>query len=86
MELQTVCRVADPTGTPLNVRTLPNGKIIGNFANGTDVSILDSTIFKNKQWVFIQGSSHEEVGDITVAGWVFRDFLAFCHTDRFHGE
>ena len=29
------CKVTDPTGTPLNVRSAPNGKIIGTLANGT---------------------------------------------------
>ena len=28
------CKVTDPTGTPLNVRQSPNGKIIGTLANG----------------------------------------------------
>jgi hypothetical protein len=29
---QERCRVMDPTGTPLNVRTAPNGHIVGNYA------------------------------------------------------
>ena len=28
------CKVTDPTGTPLNVRDGPNGKVIGTLANG----------------------------------------------------
>lgn len=36
------CKVTDPTGTPLNVRQSPNGKIIGTLANGTFVIIVDS--------------------------------------------
>jgi hypothetical protein len=37
----SVCRVADPTGTPLNVRSMPGGnKIVDTLQNGT-VTILD---------------------------------------------
>jgi hypothetical protein len=35
------CKVTDPTGTPLNVRSEPNGKIVGTLANGTLVSITE---------------------------------------------
>jgi hypothetical protein len=46
----SVCRVADPTGTPLNVRTVPGGtKIVDTLQNGTPVTILDT---KNK-WAYI---------------------------------
>jgi hypothetical protein len=38
------CKVTDPTGTPLNVRESPKGKIIGTLANGTFVTIVE---FKN---------------------------------------
>ena len=31
------CVIADPTGTPLNIRTSPNGKIVGKIANGERV-------------------------------------------------
>ena len=36
------CVVADPTGTPLNVRTTTKGKIIGKLQNGTHVMIPDA--------------------------------------------
>ena len=36
------CKVTDPTGTPLNVRAKPNGKITGTLANGTLVAIVES--------------------------------------------
>jgi hypothetical protein len=32
---QDRCRVMDPTGTPLNVRTTPNGNIVGTLNNGS---------------------------------------------------
>jgi hypothetical protein len=31
---QSSCRVRDPTGTPLNVRTSPNGNAAGTLNNG----------------------------------------------------
>jgi hypothetical protein len=30
------CRVADPSGTPLNVRTSPDGKIVGTLEQRND--------------------------------------------------
>jgi hypothetical protein len=38
---QDRCRVVDPTGTPLNVRTTPNGHVVGALNNGVFVRILD---------------------------------------------
>jgi hypothetical protein len=38
---ETLCRVVDPTTTPLNVRTTPNGRIVGTLENGAMVSVLD---------------------------------------------
>ena len=34
------CVVDDPTGTPLNVRTSPNGAILGALYNGAVVLVL----------------------------------------------
>jgi hypothetical protein len=39
--LDLVCIVADPTGTPLNVRTSPHGPIVSTFTNGLNVVIHD---------------------------------------------
>ena len=35
------CRVADPSGTPLNVRTMPLGKVIDTLPNGLGVRVFD---------------------------------------------
>ena len=35
------CKVTDPTGTPLNVRDGPNGKVISTLANGALVAIVE---------------------------------------------
>lgn len=33
------CIVTDPTGTPLNVRNVPNGRVVSTLENGTEVHI-----------------------------------------------
>ena len=69
---QSRCRVMDPTGTPLNLRTAPNGQIIGNLANGVLVSVVDQAVdAKGKPWVYIKSLSDE-----ATLGWVFREFIA----------
>jgi hypothetical protein len=66
------CKVTDPTGTPLNVRAKPNGKIIGTLANGTFVSILEYAPDANgKPWAKV---AHQE--SKKPIGWVFREFVS----------
>jgi serine/threonine protein kinase, bacterial len=49
-----VCRVNDPTETPLNIREIPNGKIVGTVNNGQSVEVFRMTTASNgKQWAFI---------------------------------
>lgn len=63
------CIVADPTPTPLNIRTAPNGRIIGTIENGQSVNIIDHAIDNNQQpWVYISDSG-------TPLGWVFRKYI-----------
>lgn len=64
------CVIADPTSTPLNIRTTPNGKIIGTIANGERARILDQTTDRTgDQWVYISDSASQPLG------WVFRRYL-----------
>jgi hypothetical protein len=66
------CKVMDPTGTPLNVRTAPNGSIIGSLPNGMLVSITDrSEDQRGKPWAYISRYSDGEP-----LGWVFREFIS----------
>jgi hypothetical protein len=60
-----MCVVADPTGTPLNVRTTPGGGIAATIGNGTYVAIRQY----NGRWVFITYPDGHPIG------WVFRQFL-----------
>jgi hypothetical protein len=63
------CVVADPTGTPLNVRSKPNGTILGALHNDTRVIVTDSTVASGRVWSKIVPI---ETGKV---GWVFRSYL-----------
>ena len=62
---QAVCIVTDPTGTPLNIRTAPNGEIIGTLRNGAAVTI-QSTAYDRS------GRLWANIG----TGWVYREFIS----------
>ncbi|MDQ4120170.1 MAG: SH3 domain-containing protein [Acidobacteriota bacterium] len=64
------CVVADPTGTPLNVRAKANGKIIATVKNGTIVAIDDSTA--GNKWSRISFTR----GKKSIIGWVLREYLS----------
>ena len=64
------CVVTDPTGTPLNIRTSPNGKIVGKIANGERIRMSDQTTESGKEWAYISNAASRPLG------WVFRKFLA----------
>jgi hypothetical protein len=69
---QSRCRVMDPTGTPLNIRTAPNGAIVGAAPNGLLVSVRDTAPDQGgKPWAFIA-----RFDDGAPLGWVFREFIA----------
>ncbi|MGD9581524.1 MAG: SH3 domain-containing protein [Vampirovibrionia bacterium] len=70
---ENVCYVKDPTGTKLNVRSAPGGKIINTLNNGFPVDIIDVKYDKNgKGWANIGGILSGKAGEI---GWVYRDYL-----------
>jgi hypothetical protein len=69
---QSRCHVMDPTGTPLNLRTAPNGQILGNLPNGVLVAVVDHAVdAKGKAWVNIKSLS-----DDATLSRVFREFIA----------
>jgi Bacterial SH3 domain len=66
----TNCVIADPTSTPLNLRTSPNGKVIGTVPNGDRAKVLDqATDRSGEKWVYISDGSGQPLG------WVFRRYL-----------
>jgi hypothetical protein len=66
------CKVTDPTGTPLNVRSKPNGKIIGTLPNGSYISVVEYAADTNgKPWMKVV--DHKTGAPI---GWVFREFVS----------
>jgi hypothetical protein len=66
------CKTTDPSGTPLNVRATPSGKVLRNIANGKFVSIVEhGSDSKGQQWVLISDRQTNEV-----MGWVFREFVS----------
>ncbi|MDH7797882.1 MULTISPECIES: SH3 domain-containing protein [unclassified Beijerinckia] len=65
------CKVTDPTGTPLNVRTAPQGKVVGKLPNGAQVQMTatDSDA-GGRTWAFISRMDGRPVG------WVYREFVS----------
>jgi hypothetical protein len=64
------CTVTDPTGTALNVRKTPNGKIISSVSNDGTVRVIGaSTDKQGRAWAKIKSKS----GTI---GWVLREFVS----------
>jgi hypothetical protein len=63
------CAVKDPTGTLLNVRAKPNGRVIARLKNDTLVAIDDSTA--GNKWSRISFKK----GRKQLTGWVLRDYL-----------
>jgi len=71
-----ICTVKDPTGTPLNVRSEPNGEIYGQFRNGVKVRKLESQTHNGREWILV-----ERIPDDNVVGWVFDPYLK-CEEDE----
>jgi hypothetical protein len=69
-----ICRVTDPTGSPLNIRLKPNGKIVARIRNQRIVypqSIIRAD--NGKKWTLI---AIEEDHKILVLGWGLREFIS----------
>lgn len=63
------CTVSDPTGTPLNVRQSPGGRVIGTLENGTIVGIGVTDNSVSKEWTRIIQP---------VEGYVWSPYLGDC--------
>jgi hypothetical protein len=68
-----ICRVTDPTGSPLNIRLKPNGKIVARIRNQRLVYPQSIMNDKGKKWTLI---AIEEDHKILVLGWGLREFIS----------
>lgn len=75
-EMGKICTVADPTGTPLNIREQPAGAILGTWENGVRVRPYEEKILNGKKWIAV-----ERLAEDNKAGWVFDPYLA-CEEDE----
>jgi uncharacterized protein YraI len=66
---QMKCTVNDPTGTPLNVRSEPNGPIRGSLYNGARVDLWELVYVRDKPWARVTPVGPGK------SGWVFRQYL-----------
>lgn len=65
------CRVSDPTGTQLNVRTTPSGKVIQSVENGRSVNILDTARDgQGREWSYLENNESR-----IALGWAISRFL-----------
>ena len=67
----TICRTADPTGTPLNIRSAPDGKVARAIENGVQVRIVQTRQGADGHpWSLI-----ERAGESRALGWAFRKYI-----------
>ena len=65
-------KVTDPTGTRLNVRSSPNGKVISTLKNGTKIRRVDhADDSQGRSWVL----AYTEKTNKRI-GWVYREFVS----------
>jgi Bacterial SH3 domain len=71
------CSVYDPTGTPLNIRAKPGGKVIGTIVNGARVGLAARE--DSGKWRQIMIGRQD--GESLVYGWVFKKYLVDCSSN-----
>lgn len=62
------CVVDDPTGTPLNVRSAPNGTIVTTLGNGARLMVIEERKIGTKPWFFVARQGER-------LGWVFGAYV-----------
>ena len=66
------CYVNDPTGTPLNVREIPNGAVVDTLTNGTSLHVIGTQQdTRGRDWALIT-----RPGEDRAIGWAFHDYIA----------
>ena len=68
------CIVTDPSGTPLNVRSAPGGKILTTLSNGVTV-VIDETQkdAKGREWARIVSITADPKAK---GGWIAKDLVS----------
>jgi hypothetical protein len=70
-----VCTVADPTGTPLNIRLSPNGPVVGSAKNGTELMFVEHRDVGGKLWALVERFEAGELATDFDGAWVFGAYL-----------
>ncbi|MGL4236257.1 hypothetical protein [Tabrizicola sp.] len=70
-----ICTVADPTGTPLNIRLSPNGPVIGSAKNGTRLTFIEHREVDGKLWALVEQPYDGELEADFEGAWVFGPYL-----------
>jgi Bacterial SH3 domain len=70
-----ICTVADPTGTPLNIRLSPNGPVIGSAKNGTPLAFIEHREVDGKTWALVERFNDGELAADFDGAWVFGAYL-----------
>lgn len=70
-----ICTVADPTGTPLNIRLSPNGPVVGAAKNGTELMFVEHREVDGKLWALVERFHEGEMVTDFDGAWVFADYL-----------
>jgi hypothetical protein len=73
-----ICTVIDPTGTPLNVRSSPNGEIVSTLRKGTKVEVITHEEHDGKRWAQIAHFGADY-------GYVFGNYLK-CEGEDDYGK
>ena len=68
------CVVADPTGTPLNVRSEPQGTVLSVLDNGITVQVVEERALGGKRWAKVAANGE-------TLGWVFAAYLDCAMVD-----
>lgn len=75
-----LCTVVDPTGTALNIRSGPDGKIVGTAVKGTTLEFIDHQSVKGKKWARVGRYDPNTDALNAIGGMVFAAYIA-CDGD-----
>ncbi len=70
-----ICTVIDPTGTPLNVRESPGGRILATLTRGTEVEVLDHADDGAERWALVANFGGTDGMQDGEGAWVFARYL-----------